>query len=64
MEYKKENKKIKKVKTVDANNKKIYKSGERKLINGLNLKDKLILSENWIDFAKNHHSLQNFNKRL
>ena len=35
----------------DANNKKIYKSGERKLIYGLNLKDVLIF-ENWIDFAK------------
>ena len=49
MEYKKEWKKIET--EFDANNKKIYKSGERKLINGLNLKDVLIF-ENWIDFAK------------
>ena len=49
MEYKKEWKKIESY--FDANNKKIYKSGKRKLINGLNLKDVLIF-ENWIDFAK------------
>ena len=47
--FKKEWKKIES--EFDANNKKIYKSGERKLINGLNLKDVLIF-ENWIDFAK------------
>ena len=49
MEYKKEWKKIES--EFDANNNKIYKSGERKLINGLNLKDVLIF-QNWIDFAK------------
>jgi len=49
MTYKKEWKKIEN--EFDANNKKIYKSGERKLIYGLNLKDILIF-ENWIDFAK------------
>ena len=49
MTYKKEWKKIEH--EFDANNKKIYKSGERKLIYGLNLKDILIF-ENWIDFAK------------
>ena len=49
MTYKKEWKKIEN--EFDANNQKIYKSGERKLIYGLNLKDVLIF-ENWIDFAK------------
>ena len=34
-----------------ANNQKIYKSGERKLVYGLSLKDVLIF-QNWIDFAK------------
>ena len=49
MEYNKEWKKIES--EFDANNKKIYKSGERKLTRGLNLKD-LLIFENWIDFAK------------
>ena len=49
MEYKKEWKKIEN--EFDANNKKIYKSGERKLVKGLNLKDVLIF-QNWINFAK------------
>ena len=49
MEYKKEWKKIEN--EFDANNKKIYKSGGRKLVYGLNLKDVLVF-ENWIDFAK------------
>ena len=49
MKYNKEWKKIEN--EFDVNNKKIYKSGERKLVYGLNLKDVLIF-ENWIDFAK------------
>ena len=49
MTYKKEWKKIEN--EFDANNKKIYKSGERKLVYGLSLKDVLIF-QNWIDFAK------------
>ena len=49
MKYKKEWKKIEN--EFDANNKKIYKSGERKLVYGLRLKDVLIF-QNWIDFAK------------
>ena len=49
MEYNKEWKKIES--EFDANNKKIYKSGERKLTRGFNLKD-LLIFENWIDFAQ------------
>ena len=49
MRYKKEWKKIEN--EFDANNQKIYKSGERKLNYGLSLKDVLIF-QNWIDFAK------------
>ena len=49
MGYKKEWKKIEN--EFDANNKKIYKSGGRKLVYGLSLKDVLIF-QNWIDFAK------------
>ena len=49
MRYKKEWKKIEN--EFDANNQKIYKSGERKLVYGLSLKDVLIF-QNWIDFAK------------
>ena len=49
MTYKKEWKKIES--EFDENNQKIYKTGERKLTNGLNLKDVLIF-ENWINFAK------------
>ena len=49
MGYKKEWKKIEN--EFDANNQKIYKSGERKLVYGLSLKDVLIF-QNWIDFAK------------
>ena len=49
MEYKKEWEKIEH--GFDANNKKIYKSGIRKLIYGLNLKHILVF-ENWINFAK------------
>ena len=49
MRYNKEWKKIEN--EFDANNKKIYKSGERKLVYGLKLKDVLIF-QNWIDFAK------------
>ena len=49
MRYKKEWKKIEN--EFDANSQKIYKSGERKLVYGLSLKDVLIF-QNWIDFAK------------
>ena len=49
MEYKNDWKKIEH--DFDANNKKVYKSGERKLVYGLNLKDILIF-ENWINYAK------------
>ena len=49
MEYNREWKKIES--EFDTNNKKIYKSGERKLTKGFNLKD-LLIFENWIDFAK------------
>ena len=49
MRYKKEWKKIEN--EFDTNNQKIYKSGERKLVYGLSLKDVLIF-QNWIDFAK------------
>ena len=49
MDYKKEWKKIEH--EFDANNNKVYKSGIRKLVYGLNLKHILVF-ENWIDFAK------------
>ena len=49
MEYNKEWKKIEY--DFDANNKKVYKSGSRKLTYGLSLKHILVF-ENWIDFAK------------
>ena len=49
MRYKKEWKKIEN--EFDANSQKIYKSGKRKLVYGLSLKDVLIF-QNWIDFAK------------
>ena len=49
MEYKKEWKKIEY--DFDANNEKVYKSGERKLAYGLSLKDTLVFA-NWINYAK------------
>ena len=49
MEYKKEWKKIEH--DFDVNNKKVYKSGERKLTYGLTLKDTLVFA-NWINYAK------------
>ena len=49
MEYKKEWKKIEH--NFDANNEKVYKSGERKLAYGLSLKDTLVFA-NWINYAK------------
>ena len=49
MEYKKEWIKIEH--DFDSNNKKVYKSGKRKLIYGLSLKDTLVFA-NWINYAK------------
>ena len=49
MEYKKEWKKIEH--DFDINNKRVYKSGERKLTYGLTLKDTLVFA-NWINYAK------------
>ena len=49
MEYKKEWKKIEH--DFDVHDKKVYKSGERKLTYGLTLKDILVF-ENWINYAK------------